>query len=120
MRTGSVALATVSILLFGAGTFSAGESGASRKVKQSLIADKATNILQTNCIKCHDSTKKTAGIDLTTRAFAVSTGALIERDPDRSPLLYQASAGLMPPTGKLPDESIEILKEWVAKGAPYP
>ncbi len=124
MRPGSVVLAAASILLFGAGTLTRGFSGqalvkAKPQQKEASIAQSAASILQINCVKCHDSVKKTAGIDLSTRSAAVATAAIDLAALDKSRLLEQVSQGLMPPTVKLPDESIEVLKQWVAGGAPY-
>ena len=113
MRASVVPLTGLSILLFGA------SSNAFRPQEVEGVAQKAASILQINCLKCHDSVKKTAGIDLSSRAFALA-GALDSNDPLKSRLLREVSEGRMPPSGKLPDESIELLKKWVIAGATYP
>ena len=125
MRPGSVVLAAASILLFGAGTLSHGLSSPLLldhrvQAKEVSVSEKAASILQINCIKCHDSIKKTAGIDLSTRALAIGCSALDDHAPSASRLLHQVSEGLMPPSGKLSEESIDTLRDWINKGAAYP
>lgn len=88
--------------------------------KPTLVAGNAASILQVNCIKCHDSVKKTAGIDLSSRAHAVASGVFDDKMHLKGRLYREVSEGRMPPSGKLPDESIELLKQWVLAGAPYP
>lgn len=117
MKPGLVALAITSTLMFGAAM---GWPNLSSQAEKGSVERQAISILESNCIKCHDSDKKTAGIDLTTRALALSCSALDDRVPSKSRLIIQVSRGHMPPSGKLSDESIEVLREWVKKGAAYP
>lgn len=84
------------------------------------VANQAATVLQVNCLKCHDAEKRTAGIDLSTRAQAVATGALDDTTPLNSRLLRQVFEGHMPPSGKLSEQSVDILRQWVSEGARYP
>jgi mono/diheme cytochrome c family protein len=86
-----------------------------------------------HCQKCHDGTqnKSKGGLTLDTRAGWEKGGdsgkAIIPGKPDES-LLYQVIAFThaeiqMPPKkdgGKLPDEKIAAVKQWIAMGAPDP
>ncbi len=113
MRPAVGAVTGFSILLAGTAT-SLGlfDKPLSVKLKDDSVAAKAASILRANCIKCHDSVKKSGGIDLSTRE---SAAAVL-----KSRLLHEVSTGQMPPSGKLPADSIETLRQWVLKGATYP
>jgi len=119
MRAGAIALTGFSILLYGAASNASGPPSRLQKDNNS-VEERAASILRVNCIKCHDSVKRTGGIDLTSRAVAVAASALNDREPMKGELLREVTEGRMPPTGKLPTESIELLRQWILKGAPYP
>src|SRR5882724_4833715 len=87
----------------------------------------ALEILSTNCIGCHNGELKIAQLDLTTREGMLKGGergeALSPGDPLKS-RLYRAAAHLdqpsMPPGKKLQDWQVEVIKRWIATGAPMP
>ena len=81
-------------------------------------------ILQARCIKCHGEGKLEGGLDLR-RKFLLAKGgdsgaALVEGKPDESLLIEKITKGEMPPKeeGKLDDKQIDLLRRWVAAGAP--
>src|SRR5262249_31043100 len=83
-------------------------------------------ILVDRCIKCHGEKKQSNGLRLDSREAALKGGdtgpALVAGKPDES-LLVQAVAQThaelkMPPSGKLPDGAVALLRQWVAHGAP--
>jgi hypothetical protein len=84
-------------------------------------------ILVRNCAGCHSPKTMIAGLDLTTsEGFrrGGESGQLVNREnPVESRLVraisYQSELK-MPPTGKLKDEDITALTEWVKMGAPWP
>jgi mono/diheme cytochrome c family protein len=84
-------------------------------------------ILVRNCAGCHGAKTRIAGLDLTTsEGFqrGGESGQLVSREnPVESRLVraisYQSELK-MPPTGKLKDEEIAALTEWVKMGAPWP
>jgi hypothetical protein len=88
---------------------------------------KVRPILVTNCAKCHNPKAMVAGLDLTTAegfAHGGESGAVVDKaKPEESRLLkviaYDGTMK-MPPTGKLKDEDLSVLKSWVAMGAPWP
>ena len=87
-------------------------------------------VLAKNCYACHSSSAKSvfAELRLDSRAAVLKGGhsgpAVIEGEPDASKLIeavrYESDGLRMPPTGKLSDEAIAALEEWVRQGAPWP
>ena len=80
------------------------------------VPKQAATILQTNCLKCHDSVKKTGGVDLSSRMATVFD----DQTPLNGRLIRAVTEGRMPPTGKLAEQSIDVIREWVTTGAKYP
>ena len=82
-----------------------------------MAADFVTDIhpiLASRCWSCHSGAKPQAGLDLTTQAgVAKVREVLVAR--------VEGKAGrVMPPVGKpLEPKQIDLLKEWVAAGAPW-
>ncbi|MEM9281299.1 MAG: PSD1 and planctomycete cytochrome C domain-containing protein, partial [Verrucomicrobiota bacterium] len=98
------------------------------EVGEKFYADQVFPILKQNCFECHGGEDKLRGhFRITSREGLLEGGdfgpAYDEEDPATSLLLemvsYKDAEHQMPPKGKLPDESTEILKQWVALGAPY-
>jgi len=83
--------------------------------------------LVAHCLECHGP-KREGGLRLDSREAMLAgndTGpAILPGKPDQSRLLtvirYAAGDTQMPPKGKLPDETIAALTEWVKIGAPWP
>src|SRR5215470_5565993 len=83
-------------------------------------------ILATRCQACHNSRLKTAGLDLSSAAGlrqGGQSGPIVAAKPEDSRILqvirYESSLK-MPPTGKLKDDEIGAMAEWVTMGAPWP
>ena len=91
-----------------------------------LLAADGSSILQQNCSPCHGAAIQTAGLDLRSREAALKGGgrgpALLPGKPEES-RLYRFAAGLdqpqMPPGKPLFAEQLQILKAWIADGAPW-
>ncbi|MEP7269932.1 MAG: PSD1 and planctomycete cytochrome C domain-containing protein [Acidobacteriota bacterium] len=88
---------------------------------------KVRPILAANCQSCHNQKARVAELDLTTAeglARGAETGPVINRaNLQESALLKVISYHeklKMPPGGKLKDEEITTLTEWVRMGAPWP
>jgi len=87
-------------------------------------------LLAEQCYACHSSKTKVAlgGLKVDSRTALLAGGkrgaAIMPGKPDDSLLLLavkHAEKGLqMPPKGKLPEEKIALLEEWVKMGAPWP
>lgn len=88
-------------------------------------------ILQSRCYKCHSSeaTELHANLYLDSRPGWQQGGdsgiAIVPGAPDES-LVFQVlsysdqAPTQMPPEGKLPEKEIELLRQWIAMGAPDP
>jgi hypothetical protein len=84
-------------------------------------------LLVANCQGCHNPTARMAELDLTTAegfARGAGSGQIIDRArSENSRLLRVISYNenlKMPPTGKLKEDEIATLTEWVRMGAPWP
>lgn len=94
------------------------------------FADKVQPILKSRCYACHShAAKKDSGsLMLDSRGALVTGGdsgpALDETNLEKSLLLvavrYDEEYPRMPPKGKLPEDEIKVLEEWVRQGAPWP
>ncbi|HEY1376963.1 MAG TPA: PSD1 and planctomycete cytochrome C domain-containing protein, partial [Gemmataceae bacterium] len=121
------ALAAVAIL----GVFTPPRSQAADPSPEqaAFFEQKVRPILRANCYTCHShaAQKSKGGLVLDSRGSALKGGdtgpAIVPGKPDES-LLVQAIGQTgdlkMPPKGKLADEQIAVLKEWVRQGAPWP
>src|SRR5499433_4381320 len=95
--------------------------------QEEFFEKKIRPIFAANCQRCHNARSKVAGLDLTTaEAFqrGGSSGPVINKEkPEESRLLkvigYDGEMK-MPPSGKLKDQEIAALTEWVKMGAPWP
>lgn len=87
-------------------------------------------LLAEHCLECHGARSETVGgnLRLDHRSGWRQGGALgpavIPGAPDESLLLravrYVDEELQMPPEGKLPDQTIRILEQWIRRGAPDP
>ena len=87
-------------------------------------------VLVERCYKCHSAQaeKLKGGLYLDSREGILKGGdtspAIVPGDPDKSLLVetirYRNPDSQMPPKGKLPDNQIADLVEWVKMGAPWP
>ena len=98
-----------------------------------FFESKIRPILADNCYKCHslENGKSKGGLTLDTRDGVLKGGevgpAIVPGNPEASPLLkavkYEDKDLQMPPSkegGKLKDDQIAALTEWVKMGAPDP
>ncbi len=86
----------------------------------------AMQALKTNCFSCHTEQKKKGGLVMTSRESLMKggdSGAAIESGkPEKSPLISSLAADAdphMPPKKQLAPGQIELLRKWVAGGAPW-
>ncbi|MBK73357.1 MAG: hypothetical protein CMO76_07940 [Verrucomicrobiales bacterium] len=98
-----------------------------------FFENKVRPLLADKCYRCHSAKaeekgKLKAGLFLDSRAGLLLGGdsgsALTPGDPSKSFLVeavnYRNEDMEMPPKGKLKDEQIKILTDWVKMGAPWP
>ena len=93
-----------------------------------FFTDEVYPILSENCFECHGGGEKLkGGLYLTSREAMLNggdSGAVFEMDDLGDSLFaemisYADSFTEMPPDGKLPQEQIDILQEWIEMGAPW-
>jgi hypothetical protein len=81
-------------------------------------------ILESRCLRCHNRAQAKGDLVLERRATALaSEGVLVPGDPAASGLLDMVSGPEpeMPPKGEhLTAQQVEILRRWIAEGAPWP
>ncbi len=85
-------------------------------------------LLHLRCIECHGPNKQQGDVRLDLRHVVLGRnegeGLVIPGRPDDSRLIqvirYSGDDVQMPPKGKLPAEEIELLTEWVRRGAYWP
>jgi mono/diheme cytochrome c family protein len=81
-----------------------------------------------NCFDCHGPDVQEAGLRLDSRDAILKGGetgpAVVPGNPGQSELIlalsYDPDGYQMPPDGKLADEQIAAVTEWVRMGAPWP
>jgi len=83
-------------------------------------------LLVDHCLECHGEDKQKGQLRLDSREALLQGGesgsAVVPFKPDES-LLLQAvryESLEMPPTGKLPEAKIEVLADWIRRGAAWP
>ncbi len=85
-------------------------------------------ILAENCYECHSDKKHKAGLRLDNLPYILQGGesgpGLVPHQPAKSLLIkavsYEDEHLEMPPSGKLSDQQVAALKQWIAMGAPWP
>ncbi|MFO0869888.1 MAG: PSD1 and planctomycete cytochrome C domain-containing protein [Pirellulales bacterium] len=86
-------------------------------------------LLLRRCVACHDDTNASGGLSLVSAPRLTAGGdsgvVVHPGQPDDSYLLQRVDAGEMPPprlgkSRQLPEAERQILREWVAAGAPWP
>ena len=86
-------------------------------------------ILVNHCLDCHQPTKRSGELDLTTLSGATAGGdlgaALIPAEPGGGVLIKRVDSGDMPPADAadvhpLSPAQVGVLRAWVAAGAPWP
>lgn len=86
-------------------------------------------ILKDNCYKCHGPEKKKGGLQLHNKAAAFAGGdngvVVVPGKPDKSPLyqllIAENEDDRMPQNADpLPKDKIELIRFWIAQGAPWP
>src|SRR5205823_2610176 len=79
-------------------------------------------LLKRHCLKCHGSAKREGGLNLSTPGGIVRGGkngaALVPHDVAASLLWKRIAEDEMPPEEPLAENEKEILKRWIAAGAP--
>src|SRR5690349_19320085 len=114
------------LLLF-AGASIADEGGDAIPPEQArFFESKIRPLLAEHCWKCHGPTEQKGGLRLDSHERVLAggdSGVAISPDKPKESLLLAAvryESPEMPPDGKLPDEQIALLTQWIEMGAPWP
>ena len=99
-----------------------------RSESAAFFENRIRPLLVRRCLRCHGGEKTRRGLRVDSREALVNGGksgaAIVPGRADDSLLIqavrYGENGPQMPPTGKLPEEEIEMLAKWVAGGAPWP
>jgi hypothetical protein len=105
-------------------------SAASHAAEPAAAFEKVRPILQANCFTCHShaAKKSKGGLMLDSREAVLKGGdrgpAMVPGKPDESLIIAAVRRHdedlKMPPSGKLNDDQIAALREWIQAGAPWP
>jgi hypothetical protein len=124
MRLGSC-LAFAAVALAASLTAAAGEDAFSPEDLK-FFEQNVRPILVNKCQRCHRDGKESGELTLDSREGLLEGGdsgpAIVPGKPAESVLIDAVNYGNyeMPPTGRLPQEDIDKLAEWVRRGAPWP
>jgi uncharacterized membrane protein len=76
-------------------------------------------ILDSSCVKCHNSSVARDGVAVDTYANLLTGGTVVANNADDSSLLSSVVSGRMPPgTKKLTAAQIQLIVDWINQGAP--
>jgi mono/diheme cytochrome c family protein len=115
----------LALMVPAAATLVGGE--ADQRAQEEFFEAKVRPVIANRCLDCHGSEKSKGGLRLDSRdgvlKGAESGPVVLPGKPDESPLIaairYDGDVQ-MPPKGKLKDEEIAALTEWVKRGAIWP
>ncbi len=114
------------LLVAALATSSIAEEGLVSEADAKFFENEVRPLLADHCIKCHGREKQEGGLRLDTRQGMIDGGdsgsALEPGDVDGSQIIaaIRYEDYEMPPSGQLSKEKIQIIQEWVARGAPWP
>src|SRR5262245_28802946 len=101
------------------GLMRAQDSGAAARDFDSSIAP----LFARRCLDCHGGARPKGGLNLETRAGVLKGGktnvAVTPGNPQESLLWEHVQSGHMPPKKPLPESEKVLLKDWIARGAPW-
>jgi hypothetical protein len=95
--------------------------------KARFFEQKVLPVLKAHCFKCHGPEKHENGLRLDSRVAMLAGGdsgpVIVPGDPGSSLLVDAVNYGdgfQMPPAGKLKDEQVDVLTDWITDGAVWP
>jgi mono/diheme cytochrome c family protein len=102
-------------------------SGQESTQGDTLFTTKIKPVLDGQCLRCHGSSLPRGGLRVDSREALLQGGgrgpAIVPGHPEQSLLIeavHQTGELKMPRKGKLSDEEIEALADWIKAGAPWP
>lgn len=81
--------------------------------------DTVAPLLNIYCLECHDDADESGGINMSTHAKLIQTGAVEPGNADASKIIMQLESNMMPPDGHPgpSDEAVDWIREWIDDGA---
>ncbi len=83
---------------------------------QKVTYDQVAEILESNCVRCHGGEKISGGVNLASYEDLMRSRVVVAGDPSASRMIRMIKTGKMPPDGKLDQELIDKLEQWVVDG----
>ncbi|HUP57600.1 MAG TPA: c-type cytochrome domain-containing protein, partial [Bdellovibrionota bacterium] len=78
-----------------------------------------TNLFAPRCFGCHGGAGGAAGIDLSSHAALISSGAVVPFDPAKSRVVLAVESDRMPKGGPAVSDELKVaLSTWILAGAP--
>ena len=77
-------------------------------------------IFEQYCVNCHHAGNTKADLEMSSRKDLLDHRAIVPGNPDRSVLYTMMKNGLMPPGEKLSPDKLDIVRNWITQGAPWP
>jgi hypothetical protein len=105
------------------------KEGSEIKTKEFVFfKDSVLPILEDHCYECHGFNSKKGNLSMTYREGFLTGGdsgpAIVPGNPEQSLLMdalgYLDEGLEMPPSGKIAEDKIAILEQWIQKGAQWP
>ncbi|HEY0455443.1 MAG TPA: DUF1549 domain-containing protein, partial [Verrucomicrobiae bacterium] len=120
---GWVLISLIFLFMNGAVAWSA---EAASKSQAAGITPQAMRLLKTECATCHNSEKKKAGLDLTSREAMLRGGedgpVVTPNKPEKSKLISAVNKDAdphMPPKKQLSEKQIQTLRAWIKSGSAW-
>ena len=94
--------------------------------KQDFYVNEVEPIFAEHCFQCHGNGKAKGGLNLYTRENVLKggdSGAGVDLESPEFSMILDAinyESYEMPPSGKLPQEQIDVIEKWIKLGAPMP
>lgn len=128
VRTTQISGTAITIALFLFSSWTIAQENQATPSAIEFFEKKIRPILVERCVECHGPDEQSGGLRLDSvsaiRAGGDQGPPFRPADLDQSLLIkgirFTDQNFQMPPTGKIPDEEIRLLEEWVAAGAPMP
>lgn len=86
-----------------------------------VFVEDVLEIIDFECISCHAGVTAEAGLDLSTDFCSVIDGRVVVPEQPELSLLYlrmRSPSEPMPPSGRLAQDQLDIVKTWIKDGAP--
>ena len=87
------------------------------EAEKALVYADVSDIVNKNCMPCHDANNAKGGYDLSTYDSIMASKLVVAGNADSSGLVKIIKRGKMPPRKKMPSEETDKLAKWINDGA---